>query len=67
MQLLLPFYIITLQDKVKKAKTSEERRSLNSEIIALMNEIVRASDQAVAEGIRDASRKNVTMREQNLK
>ncbi|MDR2841568.1 MAG: hypothetical protein LBV52_00015 [Spirochaetaceae bacterium] len=51
MQLLLPFYITTLQDKVKKAKTSEERRSLNSEIIALLKEIERASDQAVSNGI----------------
>jgi hypothetical protein len=47
LQLLLPFYVLKLHDKVKQAKSGDERQRLTPELITLLKEIERAIDQAV--------------------
>jgi hypothetical protein len=46
----LPFYVLKLHGKIKKAKSGEERRRLEPELIALLKEIDKATDKAVATG-----------------
>jgi hypothetical protein len=49
--LLLPFYVLKLHDKIKKAKSSDERRLLAPQLIALIQEIEAATDRAVEAGM----------------
>jgi hypothetical protein len=50
LQLLLPFYVLKLNDKIKKAKSSDERQQMAPELIVLLEAIDRATDTAVANG-----------------
>jgi hypothetical protein len=50
LQLLLPFYVLKLHERVKQAKTGDERRLITPELIALIKEIETATDAAITKG-----------------
>jgi hypothetical protein len=50
LQLLLPFYVLKLHDRVKEAKTSGERSLITPALIALIKEIETATDTAITKG-----------------
>jgi hypothetical protein len=50
MQLLLPFYVLKLHDKVKRAKPGEDRQHVAPVLLALLTEIAEATDNAAIKG-----------------
>jgi hypothetical protein len=60
LQLLLPFYVLKLYDKIKKAKSGDERKNKAPELIALLKEIEGATDTAVEIGsLRDEDTRSI--------
>jgi hypothetical protein len=48
--LLIPFYVLKLEGRVRKAKTSEERRKLSGEMKVILETLAEAADRGEREG-----------------